>query len=258
MQQCLEVWVAAQVVVECSPTVTLSVRVTSLGLRSAIPMGEGTSLGLGWAHRLDSWCLSLVLFCLSPLSAAPAARRALRHCEQIQAIENAPKPFKVKVHGKLPVCLEAGALTMVPVTCPQLESAEFLLEPLGFDGEQLPEGVQPGQSGIPGFAQEGEIPIDSPARNDPPAGNDDETRDAVIWYEAEHEPQEPQPAPTCPSVAEEIDMEDMAEMPEETTVAVRRSARPTAGQHSNPHRLPKTMSVMDDSPSGIEGEDSRT
>ncbi|CAL8258217.1 unnamed protein product [Arctogadus glacialis] len=40
--QCLEVWVAAQVVVECSPTVTLSVRVTSLGLRSAIPMGEGT------------------------------------------------------------------------------------------------------------------------------------------------------------------------------------------------------------------------
>ncbi|CAL8392409.1 unnamed protein product [Arctogadus glacialis] len=41
-QQCLEVWVAAQVVVECSPTVTLSVRVTSLGLRSAIPMGEGT------------------------------------------------------------------------------------------------------------------------------------------------------------------------------------------------------------------------
>ncbi|CAL8400552.1 unnamed protein product [Arctogadus glacialis] len=152
-------------------------------------------------------------------SAAPAARRALRHCEQIQAIENAPKPFKVKVHGKLPVCLEAGALTMVPVICPQLESAEFLLEPLGFDGEQLPEGVQPGQSGVPGFAQEGEIPIDSPARDDPPAGNDDETRDAVIWYEAEHEPQEPQPAPTCPSVAEEIDMEDMAEMPEETTAA---------------------------------------
>ncbi|CAL8406457.1 unnamed protein product [Arctogadus glacialis] len=32
----------AQVVVECSPTGTLSVRVTSLGLRSAIPMGEGT------------------------------------------------------------------------------------------------------------------------------------------------------------------------------------------------------------------------
>ena len=82
------------------------------------------------------------LFLSPPVqSAAPAARRALRHCEQIQAIENAPKPFKVKVHGKLPVCLEAGALTMVPVTCPQLESAEFLLEPLGFDGEQLPEGL---------------------------------------------------------------------------------------------------------------------
>ncbi|CAL8352957.1 unnamed protein product [Boreogadus saida] len=117
----------------------------------------------------------------------------------------------------------------------------------------VPAGVQPGQSGIPGFAQEGEIPIDSPARDDPSAGNDDETRDAVIWYDVEHEPQEPQPAPTGPLVVEGIYMEDTAEMPEETTVAVRRSARPTAGQHSNPHRLPKTMSVMDDSPSGIEG-----
>lgn len=74
-------------------------------------------------------------------SAAPAARRALRHCEQIQAIVNAQKPFKVKVYGKRAVCLEAGALTMVPVTCPQLESAEFLLEPLDFDEEQLPEGL---------------------------------------------------------------------------------------------------------------------
>lgn len=74
-------------------------------------------------------------------SAAPAARRALRHCEQIQAIVNAQKPFKVKVHGKRAVCLEAGALTMVPVTCPQLESTEFLLEPLDFDEEQLPEGL---------------------------------------------------------------------------------------------------------------------
>ncbi|CAL8356094.1 unnamed protein product [Gadus morhua 'NCC'] len=121
-------------------------------------------------------------------------------------------------------------------------------------GSDVRPGVQPGQSGIPGFAQEGEIPIDFPARDDPPAGNDDETRDAVIWYDAEHEPQEPQPAPTCPLVAEEIDMEDTAGMPEETTVAVLRSARPTAGQHSNPHRLPKTMSVMDDSPSGIEAQ----
>lgn len=74
-------------------------------------------------------------------SAAPAARRALRHCEKIQAIVNATKPFKVKVHGKGAVCLEAGALTMVPVTCPQLESVAFLLEPLGFDEEQLPEGL---------------------------------------------------------------------------------------------------------------------
>ncbi|KAA0716492.1 Cell cycle progression protein 1 [Triplophysa tibetana] len=74
-------------------------------------------------------------------SAAPAARGALRHCEQMQAIVNAPKAFKVKVQGKRAVCLEAGALTMVPVTGPQCEPTAFLLDPLGFDEEQLPEGL---------------------------------------------------------------------------------------------------------------------
>lgn len=74
-------------------------------------------------------------------SAAPAALRALRHCEKIKAVLNAPKPFRVKLQGKTPVYLEAGALTMVPVTCPQLDSTEFLLEPLGFEDEQLPEGL---------------------------------------------------------------------------------------------------------------------
>jgi hypothetical protein len=74
-------------------------------------------------------------------SAAPAALRALRHCAKVQTLVNAPKPFKVKVQGKSPICLGAGALTMVPVTCPQLETAEFLLEPLGFEDGQLPEGL---------------------------------------------------------------------------------------------------------------------
>ncbi|KAK0150653.1 hypothetical protein N1851_008246 [Merluccius polli] len=74
-------------------------------------------------------------------SAAPVARQALRHCEKIQAIFNASKPFKVKVQGKSPVCLGAGALTMVPVTCPQWDTAEFLLEPLSFEDGQLPEGL---------------------------------------------------------------------------------------------------------------------
>ena len=82
------------------------------------------------------------LFHSPPVSlAAPAALRALRHCEKVKAIVNAPKPFKVKVQGTASVCLEAGALTMVPVTCPHLESAEFLLEPVGLEDEQLPEGL---------------------------------------------------------------------------------------------------------------------
>lgn len=74
-------------------------------------------------------------------SAAPAAQRALRQCEKIEAVVNVAKPFKVKVQGKSSICMMAGCLTMVPVTCPQLESAEFLLEPLSFEEEQLPEGL---------------------------------------------------------------------------------------------------------------------
>lgn len=74
-------------------------------------------------------------------SAAPAALRALKECEKIKAVINAPRPFKVKVQGKSAVCLGAGALSMIPVTCPQLESAEFLLEPLSFEDGHLPEGL---------------------------------------------------------------------------------------------------------------------
>ncbi|MCI4395211.1 hypothetical protein PGIGA_G00177690 [Pangasianodon gigas] len=74
-------------------------------------------------------------------SAALATWRALRYCEKIKAVLNASKPFKVKVCGRSPVCLGAGTLTIVPVTCPHLESAEFLLEPFSFEDEQLPEGL---------------------------------------------------------------------------------------------------------------------
>ena len=82
------------------------------------------------------------LFCSPPVqSAAPAIRHALRHCEKVEAIFNSAKPFKVRVHGQLPVRMEAGTLSMVPVTCPQLDSVEFLLEPLGFEDGYLPEGL---------------------------------------------------------------------------------------------------------------------
>ncbi|KAL6465795.1 hypothetical protein MHYP_G00259280 [Metynnis hypsauchen] len=69
----------------------------------------------------------------------PAVRYALRHCEKMEAILNAAKPFKVRVHGQLPVRIVAGTLSMVAVTCPQLESVEFLLEPLGLEDGYLPD-----------------------------------------------------------------------------------------------------------------------
>ncbi|KAL6476359.1 hypothetical protein MHYP_G00148580 [Metynnis hypsauchen] len=82
------------------------------------------------------------LFCSPPVqSVVPAVRYALRHCEKMEAILNAAKPFKVRVHGQLPVRIVAGTLSMVAVTCPQLESVEFLLEPLGLEDGYLPDGL---------------------------------------------------------------------------------------------------------------------
>uniref|UniRef100_A0A3B1J8K5 Gypsy retrotransposon integrase-like protein 1 n=1 Tax=Astyanax mexicanus TaxID=7994 RepID=A0A3B1J8K5_ASTMX len=74
-------------------------------------------------------------------SAAPGVWRALHHCEKMEAILNAATPFKAKVQGRSAVRVEAGTISMVPVTCPLLEAMEFLLEPLGFEDGHLPEGL---------------------------------------------------------------------------------------------------------------------
>ncbi|KAL7852922.1 hypothetical protein SRHO_G00187070 [Serrasalmus rhombeus] len=73
--------------------------------------------------------------------AVPAVRHALRQIEKIEALSNSTSPFKVKVQGRKPIRICAGTLSMVPVTCPQLDSMEFLLEPLDFDDGHLPEGL---------------------------------------------------------------------------------------------------------------------
>uniref|UniRef100_A0A3B1IG97 Gypsy retrotransposon integrase-like protein 1 n=1 Tax=Astyanax mexicanus TaxID=7994 RepID=A0A3B1IG97_ASTMX len=74
-------------------------------------------------------------------SANPAFRRALKQIEKIEAFFNATSPFTVKVQGRKPICVHAGTLSLVPVTCPQLDSVEFLLEPLDFNYGHLPEGL---------------------------------------------------------------------------------------------------------------------
>lgn len=74
-------------------------------------------------------------------SANPGFRRALWQCEKTEAVLNSTTAFKVKVLGDQPVCIAAGTLFMVPLTCPQLPLAEFLLEPLGPDEGTLPEGL---------------------------------------------------------------------------------------------------------------------
>ena len=83
--------------------------------------------------------LGLQLF-HSPLVES-AARQAMRQCERIRAVVNASNPFAVRVHGRSPVRLQAGTMTLVPATCPQVESVDFLLEPPSYEEEQLPEGL---------------------------------------------------------------------------------------------------------------------
>lgn len=75
---------------------------------------------------------------------APGWRQALRHCQVEEAILNSLETHKVKVRGGSSVCVAAGALTFVPVTCPKVPSQEqiqFLVESLDFDEGVLPEGL---------------------------------------------------------------------------------------------------------------------
>ena len=74
-------------------------------------------------------------------SAAVAWKLAFRHCERIEAIVSSSSAFKVRVQGKRPVCVAAGTLSMVPVTCPQVPPMTFLLEPPGPLDVSLPEGL---------------------------------------------------------------------------------------------------------------------
>lgn len=78
------------------------------------------------------------------IAEAPEWRRALRHCQAEETVVNSPEPFKVKVKGKTPLCVAAGTLTMVPVTCPKVPSQchmEFLVESLQPAEGVLPEGL---------------------------------------------------------------------------------------------------------------------
>ena len=74
-------------------------------------------------------------------SAAVAWKLAFRHCERIEAIVSSSSAFKVRVQGKRPICVTAGTLSMIPVTCPQVPPMAFLLEPLGLLDVGLPEGL---------------------------------------------------------------------------------------------------------------------
>lgn len=74
-------------------------------------------------------------------SAPPVMKRALRCCEQVEAVVNSTIAFKACVRRGLPILIAAGTMSMVPVTCPQLPLGEFLLEPLSSDETPLPSGL---------------------------------------------------------------------------------------------------------------------
>uniref|UniRef100_A0A3P9LYG9 Gypsy retrotransposon integrase-like protein 1 n=1 Tax=Oryzias latipes TaxID=8090 RepID=A0A3P9LYG9_ORYLA len=77
--------------------------------------------------------------------AAPQSwRKALRFCQMIEVINNSPDPYPVRVQGKEPVCIPPGSLVYVPVTCPHMpahQHVDLCVEPLGPEGNGLPEGL---------------------------------------------------------------------------------------------------------------------
>ncbi len=67
-----------------------------------------------------------------------------QNIQNLELLLNSLEAYKVKVRGGAPVCVTAGALTFVPVTCPKVPSQEqfqFLVEPLDFEEGSLPEGL---------------------------------------------------------------------------------------------------------------------
>lgn len=71
-------------------------------------------------------------------------KKALRHCQVMEAVVNAPEALQIRVQGKTPICVPAGTITFVPVTCAQVPmgcSAMFLVEPLEPEVGAFPEGL---------------------------------------------------------------------------------------------------------------------
>lgn len=112
--------------------------------KTVTPGVLGMNVIAGFYHELFEQHGPNLFEAPSVQSAAPGWRRALRHCQMAQAVANPSEAHKVRVQGKTPICVAAGTLTLVPVTCPKVPSqkqVEFLVEPLGFDEGVLPDGL---------------------------------------------------------------------------------------------------------------------
>lgn len=112
--------------------------------KAVIPGVLGMNVITGFYHELFEQHGSNLFDTLPVQAAAPGWRRALRHCQMAQAVANPSEAHKVRVQGKAPICVKAGTLTLVPVTCPQIPSqkqVEFLVEPLEFGEGVLPDGL---------------------------------------------------------------------------------------------------------------------
>ncbi len=78
------------------------------------------------------------------LAAGPAWQQALRACERMEAVIDAPSPFPVRMQEESQIRIPAGTLSLFPVTCPQVPLNDpvcWLLEPLGPDDGALPDGL---------------------------------------------------------------------------------------------------------------------
>lgn len=77
-------------------------------------------------------------------SAPPGLKKVLRYCQVMEAMASSPEPHLVRVQGKRPLCIPAGSLKYVPVTCPDVplhQPIDLMVEPLGPEHNALPEGL---------------------------------------------------------------------------------------------------------------------
>lgn len=87
----------------------------------------------------------------------------------MEAMANSSESHHVRVQGKKPLCVPAGTLIHVPVTCPNIpvhDAVELLVEPLEPNEGCLPEGLLVSPSLVKGERGGAYVPVTNVGKTD--------------------------------------------------------------------------------------------